>query len=60
MTDVVDIDDDMTRIDKFRGMGEAMSLKGKPVTQYIERCMEKKARERASHKRRTVSRTRTR
>lgn len=41
MTDTVDVDDDVVRIGKFRGLGVAMGLEGKPLTQYIERCMEK-------------------
>jgi len=41
MTDTVDVDADVTRIGKFRGLGVAMGLEGKPLTQYIERSMEK-------------------
>jgi len=41
MTDTVDVNDDVTRIGKFRGLGVAMGLEGKPLTQYIERSMEK-------------------
>ena len=51
MTDAGDVDNDVVQIGKFRVMGEAIGLEGKPLTQYIERCMDKEAeREREREK----------